>query len=61
MFAILLEVGCVLCFLAYFPDQTGDQSNLYLGVVLGVVVVATGLFGFYQEYKSNEAMASFKN
>jgi len=61
MFAILLEVGCVLCFLAYFLDQTGDQSNLYLGVVLGVVVVATGLFGFYQEYKSNEAMASFKN
>jgi magnesium-transporting ATPase (P-type) len=34
---------------------------LYLGIVLGVVVILTGLFGFYQEFKSNEAMASFKN
>jgi len=61
LFAILLEVGCLLCFIAYGIDTTKDPSNLYLGIVLGVVVVLTGLFGFYQEFKSNEAMASFKN
>lgn len=61
MFAILLEVGCALCFIAYFLDPTKDASNLYLGYVLGVVVLLTGFFGFYQEYQSNEAMASFKN
>lgn len=32
-----------------------------MGIVLGAVVIITCLFGFYQEYKANEAMDSFKN
>jgi hypothetical protein len=46
LFAILLEVGCLLCFIAYAIDPSKDQSNLYLGYVLLVVVLLTGLFGF---------------
>jgi len=29
--------------------------------VLGIVVLLTCTFGFWQEYKANETMASFKN
>jgi len=60
MFALLLECGAVLCYIGYSLDST-TKDNLWLGIVLTVVVILTGLFGFYQEYKSNEAMASFKN
>jgi sodium/potassium-transporting ATPase subunit alpha len=34
---------------------------LYLGVVLTVVVVVTGVFSYYQESKSSKIMESFKN
>jgi len=60
MFSILLEVGAVLCYIAYYLTPA-DPSNLYLGVVLTIVVLLTCTFGFYQEYNANEAMASFKN
>lgn len=37
------------------------DDNLYLGVVLTVVVVVTGVFSYYQESKSSKIMESFKN
>lgn len=35
--------------------------QLYLAVVLITVVVVTGCFGYYQEFKSTNIIASFKN
>ena len=37
------------------------DDNLYLGVVLSVVVIVTGVFSYYQENKSSRIMESFKN
>ena len=34
---------------------------MYLGVVLTVVVVVTGLFSYYQDSKSSKIMESFKS
>lgn len=35
--------------------------QLYLGVVLAAVVLVTGIFSYYQEFKSNKIMESFKH
>ena len=37
------------------------DDNLYLGIVLTVVVVVTGIFSYYQESKSSKIMEGFKN
>jgi len=59
----LLWVGSILCFIAYGvdPNDPKDLTNLYLGVVLSVVVTLTGIFGYYQEAKSDDIMEGFKN
>ncbi|ESO09176.1 hypothetical protein HELRODRAFT_92935, partial [Helobdella robusta] len=64
-FSILLWVGAILCFVAYSivasTAEDPSKDNLYLGIVLTVVVVVTGLFSYYQEAKSSRIMESFKN
>merc|ERR1711963_510186 len=64
-FAMLLWLGAVLCFIAYSIQATTMEQppddNLYLGIVLTVVVVVTGIFSYYQESKSSKIMESFKN
>ena len=35
------------------------KDNLYLGIVLAVVVIVTGVFQYYQEAKSSKIMDSF--
>jgi len=59
-FNVLLWFGSILCFIAYGIDtnEVKDPTNLYLGVVLGVVVTLTGIFGYYQESKSADLMGS---
>ena len=59
-FSLLLWFGAILCFIGYSLDSS-DNSNLYLGIVLAVVVFLTGCFSFYQESKSAAAMAKFKD
>ncbi len=64
-FALLLWFGAILCFIAY-SIQAGayeepPDDNLYLGIVLTIVVVVTGVFSYYQESKSSKIMESFKN
>src|SRR3990167_6207769 len=59
-FALLLWAGAVLCFIAYGLD-TNDPSNLYLGIVLGIVNMITGLVTFFQNAKSDSVMEGFKN
>ena len=64
-FAMLLWFGAVLCFIAYSIQATAFEEppddNLYLGIVLSVVVIVTGIFSYYQENKSSRIMESFKN
>nr|CAI99406.1 P-type ATPase [Flabellia petiolata] len=59
-FAILLLVGGVFCFTAY-ALSSDDDTNLYLGVVLMLVVFITATFSFLQEAKSEKIMEGFKN
>eukprot|EP00808_Paulinella_micropora_P003061 g82786.t1 len=58
-FSLLLWGAGILCFIAYgiAPE---DPSNLWLGIVLIVVVIITGIFSFYQDSKSAAAMEGFK-
>uniref|UniRef100_H3A0Q6 Sodium/potassium-transporting ATPase subunit alpha n=1 Tax=Latimeria chalumnae TaxID=7897 RepID=H3A0Q6_LATCH len=61
----LMWVAAVICLIAFGiqmsqGDLTSDD-NLYLAVVLIAVVVVTGCFGYYQEFKSTNIIASFKN
>ena len=58
-FSILLWVGCALCFVAYGLQTTVD--NLALAIVLGSVVLITGVFGYLQDKKASNLMESFKN
>ena len=37
------------------------RVQLYLGIVLAAVVIITGIFSYYQEFKSNKIMESFKH
>ena len=64
-FAMLLWFGAILCFVAYGIQastmEKPPDDNLYLGIVLTVVVVVTGIFSYYQESKSAAIMESFKN
>jgi magnesium-transporting ATPase (P-type) len=58
-FALLLEVGGALCFIAYGMDSS-SPDNLYLGIVLISVVTLNGIFSYCQDQKSEAAMDSFK-
>jgi len=57
-FSLLLWFGAILCFVGFALKN--DNENLILGIVLAIVVVATGLFSYYQERKSSDLMNSFK-
>eukprot|EP01135_Chromosphaera_perkinsii_P004408 Nk52_evm11s280 gene=Nk52_evmTU11s280 len=65
-FSMLLWVGAILCFIAYGITKSGgdggdtENDNLYLGCVLAIVVIITGVFSYYQEAKSSSVMESFK-
>ncbi|XP_015278928.1 PREDICTED: potassium-transporting ATPase alpha chain 2 [Gekko japonicus] len=63
-FSILLWFGAVLCWIAFgilfAQGNAGAFDQLYLGVVLALVVILTGIFAYYQEAKSTNIMASFK-
>ncbi|VTJ82386.1 Hypothetical predicted protein [Marmota monax] len=62
-FSILLWIGAILCWIAYgiqyASDNSGSLDNVYLGSVLALVVILTGIFAYYQEAKSTNIMASF--
>ena len=56
-FAMLLWAGAILSFIVYAINSDGE--NMTLGIVLTAVVVITGIFSFYQEFKSDSVMAGF--
>ncbi len=61
-FSLLLWFGSALCFVAYIIQESkDDKSNLYLGIVLAVVVFATGVFSYAQSAKAANLMDDFAN
>ena len=58
-FSLLILAGGVLCIIGYILKK--EVENLYLGIVLFAIVIITGTFTYFQEKKSNDLMASFKN
>ncbi|KAL3994994.1 NaH/K antiporter P-type ATPase alpha subunit family protein [Acanthocheilonema viteae] len=62
-FNFLLWLGSFASIISYIMESRQDVDakldNLYMGIVLAVVVVITGLFAYYQEYKSSKIMESF--
>ncbi|XP_068850835.1 potassium-transporting ATPase alpha chain 2 [Aphelocoma coerulescens] len=62
-FSILLWIGAAFSWISFGIQlaQGVDSAfdNLYLGVVLALVVILTGIFAYYQEAKSTNIMASF--
>lgn len=45
----------------FFVVTCSFSLQLYLAITLIAVVVVTGCFGYYQEFKSTNIIASFKN
>ncbi|VDP82724.1 unnamed protein product [Echinostoma caproni] len=64
-FSLLLWTGAALCFAAAAIEFTSTRDpeldNLWLGTVLTVVVIVSGLFTYYQESKSSRIMESFSS
>ena len=49
LFNYLLWAGSILCFISYgVQEDKRDKSNLYLGIVLAIVVIATAIFSYSQ-------------
>ncbi|XP_049320680.1 potassium-transporting ATPase alpha chain 1 isoform X7 [Astyanax mexicanus] len=61
----LMWVAAVICFIAFGIEiskgEISGYDDLYLAITLIAVVVVTGCFGYYQEFKSTNIIASFKN
>jgi len=61
-FSLLLWFGSFLCFIGFgIQEDKEDKANLYLGIVLAVVTLLTGIFSYQQTSKSAEMMAQFEN
>ncbi|VDM91543.1 unnamed protein product [Onchocerca ochengi] len=62
-FNFLLWLGSIASITSYIIERQQNVDakldNLYMGIVLAAVVVITGLFAYYQEYKSSKIMESF--
>jgi magnesium-transporting ATPase (P-type) len=59
-FSLMLLFAAVLCLLAFILDPEEDM-HLYLAMFLFIVVVATSLFSFAQQYKSEKTLREFRN
>uniref|UniRef100_A0A671UA17 Sodium/potassium-transporting ATPase subunit alpha n=1 Tax=Sparus aurata TaxID=8175 RepID=A0A671UA17_SPAAU len=61
----LMWVAAIICFIAFGIELSQGNltsfDDLYLAITLIAVVVVTGCFGYYQEFKSTNIIASFKN
>jgi sodium/potassium-transporting ATPase subunit alpha len=72
IFSLLLWGGSILSIAAYYipvwavaadptSDMEADIGNLYIGIILAVVVLITGVFTYMQEKSSQDVMAGFAN
>jgi hypothetical protein len=63
-FALLLEVGGILCFIAHAIQECTtncSSDNLYLGIVLVSVVTLNAIFSYYQDGQAESAMNNLKD
>lgn len=60
VFAILLWIAAILSFFSYGLDPS-DMGNMWLGVVITVIILLTGMFSYIQNEKSSEVIESFKS
>lgn len=60
-FAIMLWVGCILCFIAYGIQPSSGLGNVYFAIILILVIFITGAITYMQNAKSEALMDSFKN
>ena len=60
LFSLLLLAGNILCFIGFSIDPEKDEVNLYLGIVLGAVVLITCTF-LLPEAQSDSIMEGFKD
>lgn len=65
-FSTLLWIGAILCFVAFGIESgqagIGEEvklDNVFLGSVLALVVIITGVFSYFQEKKSSDTMKKF--
>ena len=66
-FGLLMFIGGILCLLSFiaslaenqFNIELADRGNLVLGVVLLAVVLITGTFSYFQEFRSEKVMEKF--
>lgn len=59
-FSLLLQFAAALCVVAYILDPS-ESMHIYLAGFLFGVVVATSLFSFAQQYKSDQTLREFRN
>ncbi|XP_034937054.1 sodium/potassium-transporting ATPase subunit alpha-like [Chelonus insularis] len=64
-FSFLIWIGSFLCFGSYIIEvhthTDASQDHLWLGVVLIVLIMVTGMFSYYQQAKSSKIMQSFND
>ncbi|XP_063973224.1 sodium/potassium-transporting ATPase subunit alpha-like [Diachasmimorpha longicaudata] len=62
-FSTLIWAGAFLCFGSYILEsatqEDPSQDHLWLGVVLVLLTMLTGMFSYYQESKSTKIMETF--
>ena len=66
-FGALMFIGGILCLISFiaslaeyqFSIERADRGNLVLGVVLLLVVLITGTFSYFQEFRSEKVMEKF--
>ncbi|KAI0563266.1 Cation transport ATPase (P-type) [Gracilaria domingensis] len=59
-FSLMLQFAAILCFVA-FATEPDEPMHLYLGGFLYSVVIATSLFSFLQQYKSDQTLREFQH
>jgi magnesium-transporting ATPase (P-type) len=59
-FQLMLIGAAILCWVVANLSNPVDQQTNFLGYVLVIVVVVTGVFAFFQESKSDKVMEGFK-
>lgn len=63
-FPVMLWIGGLMSITIHFAQywvhlHSESNENLYLGIIILMVVIFTGLFGFYQEAKNVKVMKGF--
>ncbi|KAJ1526859.1 hypothetical protein ONE63_008417 [Megalurothrips usitatus] len=63
-FSALLWVAALLCIACFLVERRSDpdapQDNLFLGVLILAIIAVTSVFGFLQEKRSADIVASFQ-